>query len=913
MKFIQLSKFLGKVRNDLGVQLLTLYSLFVIPIVIGALYFDQVAGDRLRHEIMGADLALARAIAQETNTIIENALIAVEQLAEYPAVEEVRTDEMLEIFGNFQSGRPDVNLVYRLGPDGLMIAHYPIGPNTTVGTDFSFREYFQRAQKSVWAFVSLGRISPTTEQPVATAVMPLWDGDIFLGVVATNIKLQSLSNTLESITREYQQETELQVVILDGGGKVIANPAPSYLLTDYLALQPELAAAVLGGSSGNVVAQDENGVETLFSYVPVPSAGWGVVISRPTSVAFATPDAFHRGVLLMSGVFLAIGVFFWVVLNNRVLAPLETLAAYSQRVGREVPAPEAEDALDSLCQRSDQLGHLVRSFRRMERAIQARIQELATLLETSQAVVSSLDSQVVLNRILEQVERLLGIEKSAIVAPDDQRGVFVAKASRGLSPRYAEGLVIYPDESTSVTMRALHTAEPIVIQDTQTDPSFEIYRPRAAAEGYRAFAAIPLQTQHANPAALVLYSPEAHVFTENYIGLLVNFANQAAMAIENAELYSHSDARLQEQTRRLEALIQSLDVGLVLEDLDGKVLYVNRSISELVSTSADLLTGSSVARLYERILSGSETRQADLEKVQTLLSENTEREITLSLEIGARPRILRLKGFTVNDSEGMLLGRGQILQDITRDYELDRMKSSLIATVSHELRTPLAAIKGYATTLLAEDVDWEQQAQVEFIQVISDEADRLSELVNNLLDMSRIEAGNLVLARRYCDLKEIIYRGVSRAYPHPGERIEYQFPEEIPIVEADPQRLEVVIRNLVENAAKYAQNDLPIRVRVTVQETQVIVRVEDEGPGIPQNNYQHVFQSFYRMENGLTRRTPGVGLGLAISRGFIAAHHGEIWLEPKAHGTIVAFSLPLSPASHQAEGQANRPPIGAKE
>lgn len=613
----------------------------------------------------------------------------------------------------------------------------------------------------------------------------------------------------------------------------------------------------------------------------------------------------------MSGVFLVIGVFFWAVLNNRVLSPLEKLAAYSQQVGQEVRAAAEDDALDALSQRSDQLGYLVRSFRRMERAIQARIQELATLLETSQAVVSSLDSQVVLNRILEQVERLLGIKKSAIVALDDRRGVFVAKASRGLSPRYAEGLVINPDEATSVTMRALHTGEPIVIQDTLTDPSFEVYRPRAAAEGYRAFAAIPLQTQHANPAALVLYSPEAQVFTENYIGLLVNFANQAAMAIENAELYSHSDARLQEQTRRLEALIQSLDVGLVLEDLEGKVLYVNRSISELVGTPADRLTGSSVEALYERILSGSDTQQADQEKVRALLRENTEREETFSLDFGARPRILRLKGFTVNDSAGMLLGRGQILQDITRDYELDRMKSSLIATVSHELRTPLAAIKGYATTLLAEDVDWEQQAQDEFIQVISDEADRLSELVNNLLDMSRIEAGNLVLARRFCDLKEVIYRGVSRAYPHPGERIVYDFPADIPTIEADPQRLEVVIRNLVENAAKYTQNNLPIQVRVAVQETQVIVRVEDEGPGIPKTDHKQVFQSFYRMENGLTRRTPGVGLGLAISRGFIAAHHGEIWLEPKEHGTIVAFSLPLSPAAYQLEGRESGPSLGA--
>ena len=901
---MRMNELLSKLRNDLGIQLLALYSLFVIPIVIGALYFDQVAGDRLRREIMGSDLALARAIAQETNTIIDNALIAASQLSEYPAVVEVDTDGMLSIFEYFQTGRPDVNLIYRLDADGIMLAHYPTEPISTVGTDFSFREYFKRALETDQPFVSLGRISPTTEQPVATAVKPIWRNDTFLGVVATNIKLQSLSVTLNSIASQHHENTGLQVVIIDSGGKVIASPDPEFLLTDYLRLQNDLASEVLVGHSGNQIIENPEGVETLYSYVPVPRAGWGVVVSRPTSIAFATPASFHQGVLLMIGVFSAIGIFFWVVLTIRVISPLEKLAAYSQKVGKHSHPSEKSDLMETLSARPDQMGHLVRSFRRMEQAIQERLRELATLLETSQAVVSSLDSQVVLDRILEQVERLLGIKKSAIIALDEQRGVFVAKVSRGLSSRYAEGLMIRPDESTSVTMRAMRTGEPIIIQDTEEDPSFEVYRPRALAEGYRAFAAIPLRTIHATPAALVLYSPEPNIFTDNDIDLLVNFANQAAMAIENAELYSKSDARLQEQTRRLEALIQSLDVGLVLEDLEGKVLYVNRIISDMVDHPGEQLTGWPVTSVYEGILDGSNDYEENFELVQALL-EGEDQEVSLSVENGVSPRIYRLKGFTVNDSTGMLLGRGQILQDITQAHEVDRMKSSLIATVSHELRTPLAAIKGYATTLLADDVDWEQKAQNEFIQIISEETDRLSELVNNLLDMSRIEAGNLVLTKRYCDLREVIQRGVSRAYPNPGERLVLDIPEVIPRIEADAQRLEVVIRNLVENAAKYADNDLPITLSVELQDNQMVVRVEDQGPGIPESSTKQVFESFYRMESGLTRRTPGVGLGLAISKGFIAAHDGDIWVEPREQGVCVAFSLPLSnsPVSGHEDGR----------
>ena len=706
--------------------------------------------------------------------------------------------------------------------------------------------------------------------------------------------MQSLSDTLNSIASEYGENTDLQVAIIDSSGKVIANPDPEFLLTDYLRLQAPLTEAVLMGDSGNLVRENPEGVETLYSFVPVPIAGWGVVVSRPTAVAFATPDSFHRGVLMMIGVFSVIGIFFWAVLYLRVLTPLEKLAAYSQEFGNRQIRSVNSELLDNYAERPDQFGHLVRSFKRMEEAIQERIKELATLLETSQSVVSSLDSQVVLGRILEQVERLLGIKKSAIITLDDRKGFFFAKASRGLSARYTEGLVIYPDESTSVTMRAIRTGEPVIIQDTETDPSFEVYRPRASAEGYRSFAAIPLKTLHSKPAALVLYSPDTKVFTPNHIDLLVNFANQAAMAIENAELFSHSDARLQEQTRRLEALIQSLEVGLVLEDLEGNVLYVNRLITDLVKHSGEKLIGSPVMDLYESLLDGALSYDEDLEQVKRLLVEETEKDVSLSIVNGLGPRTYRLKGFTVTDSAGLLIGRGQILQDITQEHELDRMKSSLIATVSHELRTPLAAIKGYATTLLADDVDWEANAQNEFIQIISDETDRLSELVNNLLDMSRIEAGNLVLARRFTDLEEVIQRGISRAYPNPGDRLRLIIPESLPVLELDPQRLEVVVRNLVENAAKYADNDLPIVVRVDREEDMVVVRVEDHGPGIPEDSQAQVFQSFYRMENGLTRRTPGVGLGLAISKGFINAHHGEIWFEPRDEGICIAFSLPLS-------------------
>jgi signal transduction histidine kinase len=204
---------------------------------------------------------------------------------------------------------------------------------------------------------------------------------------------------------------------------------------------------------------------------------------------------------------------------------------------------------------------------------------------------------------------------------------------------------------------------------------------------------------------------------------------------------------------------------------------------------------------------------------------------------------------------------------------------------------------------LAEDVSWDPKTQHEFLDIISSEADRLSVLVDELLDISRIEAGSLRLSKRSCDLRELVELGMQRASPSPGDRLQIDIPSQIPKLMADPQRIGAVLRNLIENAAKYSEDHSPIRVRAACHQGRVIVQVEDEGPGIPLESQERIFSSFYRVQNGLTREKPGAGLGLAICRGFVKAHGGEIWLEPRPQGTCVAFSLPLTEQPSSPHGE----------
>jgi K+-sensing histidine kinase KdpD len=300
-----------------------------------------------------------------------------------------------------------------------------------------------------------------------------------------------------------------------------------------------------------------------------------------------------------------------------------------------------------------------------------------------------------------------------------------------------------------------------------------------------------------------------------------------------------------------------------------------------------------VERVISRVLSNSIETIAKDDEIKNIL-EGSKRKSEIAMMVAGRPLHLRFETFDVTDARAMTIGRGVILHDITADRDLDRMKSNLISTVSHELRTPLAAIKGYASTLLAEDVEWDIKSQREFLTIISNETDRLTELVNNLLDLSRIEAGSIKLSLEKCNIEDAILRGAKQSRLESGNRFEVQMEAGLPSLHADVPRLETVIRNLIENSVKYAGKQAVIQVKVSRQGDTIIFRVMDDGPGIPPEKSGRIFERFYRLDDSLARVTSGAGLGLAICQGLVRAHKGEIWVEPMNAGACIAFSIPLN-------------------
>jgi two-component system sensor histidine kinase KdpD len=225
--------------------------------------------------------------------------------------------------------------------------------------------------------------------------------------------------------------------------------------------------------------------------------------------------------------------------------------------------------------------------------------------------------------------------------------------------------------------------------------------------------------------------------------------------------------------------------------------------------------------------------------------------------------------------------------------ESDQLKTAILSSVSHELRTPLSTIKAAASSLRSGEVSWDSPASVELIAAIDDEADHLNILVGNLLDMSRIESGVLKPKREWNILAEII-EGVLARMKHLAidHEVRIDVPENLPLVPVDYVQMEQVFTNLISNSLKYAPANTTVTIRAQVEGEVVHVQVRNQGPQVPPQHLERIFDKFYRIT--AADRVTGTGLGLSICKGIIEAHGGRIWAENIPDGLAFNFTLPLT-------------------
>ena len=874
------------VRRSLLVQLLSVYLLFVVIVLLGGVGVNAVVEQQLGNDAQASDQALAQEIALETGLHLrdaENALIMLGKLvakADTPGA-------MVNTFQAWKSARSDVDYVYWLDPVGRVRISWPQG-ETGVGAEFSPPDVVQRALTATGPVFEVGIAVETTPSAGVIIAEPVRaSSGTLVGIVAASLSLKELSNPLGKVVDAQQhQGRRLMISVIDDQGRLIATPQHERILQTVLDELPG-ADAALNGQVASHLGPGPDGQDWLFSAVPVPDAGWAVVVQRPASEALAVVAQFQLWLLTAALLFTIGGLLFWLILLVRVIRPLHTLAIQHQAL----PASEQSIPGDTtaLTVRDDEVGGLARSLVRLERDGLKKLGELRTLLETSNAVVGSLEPHAVVGKIIHEVRRLVDVQAAAVLLPDEQ-GVLHVRVSEGLSERYDHSLSLSPEHVSSPPVLALREGKPVqkLLGPDQSSLSYE--------EGFRSVLAIPIISRHAGGVVLLVHRTEPRPFNQNEIDLLLTFANYATLAWEHAVLYERSDERLREvaqenerlyqqasqEKQTLEAIMGSMSDGLVLTGIDGTVLYANVGASTIVGLPIAALEGEPISALYDA-LARAESAKA-MEEV-------------IEIRRDGRRRAIHLRLFDVRDESGRAIGRGLLLRDVTRERELDEFKTTLLAAVGHEVRTPLAAIKGYASTLLQEDVIWSLADQRHFLQTISSEADRLAQLVSNLLDLSRQEAGLLLLKRAPTKVQNLVAKIIEQL-SSPGITISAQIPDELPLVNIDSGRIEVVLHNLVTNALVYGAGE--VRITAERRDDTVIVSALDNGPGIDPDELSHVFERFYRARHGRQHHSGGTGLGLAICKAFIEAHGGTIWAESSMHGTTISFSLPLVPPTTSA-------------
>jgi PAS domain S-box-containing protein len=352
-----------------------------------------------------------------------------------------------------------------------------------------------------------------------------------------------------------------------------------------------------------------------------------------------------------------------------------------------------------------------------------------------------------------------------------------------------------------------------------------------------------------------------------------------------------------ELARRLSrSVIDAANDVMLFVGLDDRVLFVNRRHSELFSLpDRDLVNHSidEIRNVYPRVFSDVEPF---VERLRQPLESDVQREPVILVQEWPAQRELSLQVLPVRGPDHDVIGRLCVMRDVSAEREADRLKSDFVSLVSHELRTPLTSIKGYVDLLLEGEVGTLTAEQSEFLNIVAASSTRLVALTNDLLDVSRIEAGHLDLNPIAMEVAPQVRTVLATLRPQieaKEQHLAIDLPELLPPVQVDQNRFVQVLTNLASNAHKYTQEGGEISVRVRHEADIVRFEVIDNGAGLSAEEQQRLFTRFYRVRNQSTQKAGGTGLGLAISKSLIEAHGGTIGVESEpGKGSTFWFTLP---------------------
>ena len=394
------------------------------------------------------------------------------------------------------------------------------------------------------------------------------------------------------------------------------------------------------------------------------------------------------------------------------------------------------------------------------------------------------------------------------------------------------------------------------------------------------------------------FDQEIPVTSSDEVGILAEEFNSMRWNLKSAV------EKLTGEEKKMTAIVNSIAEGLILVDSDNRVLHINPAAERLLDLSADsidkditeIIQNEELIHIFEedqrQILQHKPTDQIPLKNEGiNLISEVTLARYNEKL-------VLRIIASPFLNENGLILGTVYLFDDITREKEIDQMKSDFISLVSHELRTPLTSIIGFVSFILDGKAGAINDRQRNSLARVQRQSKRLAALINDLLDISRIESGRIQMDQAPISLLEIVTQRIEEIRPQADEKsiqLGLTVPESVPNILGDEARMGQVFTNLIGNAIKFTPNNGEVSVKVEADGNLLHVEVIDTGPGIPPEERQKIFDKFYQLSDISTRQQGGSGLGLSISKSIVEAHGGKLWIDDgnQGKGSNFQFVLPL--------------------
>jgi PAS domain S-box-containing protein len=516
-----------------------------------------------------------------------------------------------------------------------------------------------------------------------------------------------------------------------------------------------------------------------------------------------------------------------------------------------------------------------------ERGARALAQQLT---RTGRLLASELDPAAVLDEVVQRAPELVKADAAAfrlldeeelVVTAADGEGADLALGSRSPAGGWLSGDVVQSGAAVALA----HAGEDERLRGL--DPMLQA--------GHAAFLGVPVGgPEGATVGVLAVYASVPREWREEEIEALLAVAASTSAALSNAELYQ----RVALERERSVAILAHIADGIVAVDRDGDVVLWNSAAERITGIPASVALGRAPVDVLQRTLEAPD--------------EAARGDRLVPIMRGREEVWLSVTEAVMRDPLGAVAGRIFAFRDISGDRLVEQVKSDFVSTVSHELRTPLTSIYGFAETLLRQDVMFGEEERQTFLRYIASESQRLTSIVDTLLNVARLDTGDLQVNLAETDVRDVVGRVLETVEANEinGHRFVVELPDEPLAARADPEKLRQVCSILVDNALRYSPDGGTVTVGAARRQDRVEVSVADEGIGIPQSDQEQIFRKFYRgADADLRTGAGGTGLGLFIARGLVTAMGGRIWVSSReGEGSRFAVELPAAASTSDENG-----------